>query len=284
MEQTRELSSLTADLDALREEVARLVRERDEVFAEHTRALRELTDALRARDEFLATAAHELRNPMGTLVLQVQSLSLAVRKEGGPIAPDWLLARLTQFERQISHFVKRANTLLDISRMTSGKLDLDREDVDLSALVREALENSHAELERAGSRALVRADEPAVGRWDRLLLDQIFTNLLSNAIKYGMGKPIEIAVQASPEEAHLIVRDQGIGIAAEDQARIFDRFERAVTRRQHGGFGVGLWIVRQLVNAHGGSITVESSPNAGSTFKVVLPRNITTPTTRRSEV
>jgi len=109
------------------------------------------------------------------------------------------------------------------------------------------------------------------GHWDRLRLEQVVTNLLTNAIKYGAGKPIDVAVERAPSLARLTVRDQGIGISAEDQARIFQRFERAVSTRHFGGFGLGLWISKNLVEAHGGRIHVVSQPGAGATFTVELP-------------
>jgi signal transduction histidine kinase len=112
-----------------------------------------------------------------------------------------------------------------------------------------------------------------VGGWDRLRLEQITTNLLSNAIKYGPGKPIEITLAGDEQRATLRVRDQGIGIAAEDHGRIFERFERAVSPRRYGGFGLGLWIVRRVADALGGTIDVESRPGAGATFTVTLPRH-----------
>jgi signal transduction histidine kinase len=117
----------------------------------------------------------------------------------------------------------------------------------------------------------VHADDPCVGRWDRLRLDQIVTNLLSNALKYGPGKPIEIRLQSHDSAAVLAVRDEGIGIPPEDQARIFERFERAVSPRHFGGLGLGLWIVKQIVTAMGGTISVRSEAGNGSEFTVVLP-------------
>lgn len=128
------------------------------------------------------------------------------------------------------------------------------------------------ELARARCPLSLYADQPLVGWWDSLRLEQIVTNLLSNAIKYGGEKAIEIRVGLSEEGmARLVVRDHGIGIAKEHQAQIFDRFERLVSGRHYGGFGLGLWIVRQIIEAHGGRIGVFSEPGAGSSFTVDLP-------------
>ena len=127
------------------------------------------------------------------------------------------------------------------------------------------------DLARAGCDVAIHADTPLVGRWDRMRLDQIVTNLLSNALKYGKGKPVTLEVHRVGEGVSLSVRDQGIGIAIEDQARIFDRFERAVSQRNYGGLGLGLWIVHQIVEALGGTVTVQSSKGNGATFTVELP-------------
>ena len=118
----------------------------------------------------------------------------------------------------------------------------------------------------------MRAPVPAVGYWDRSRVDQVLSNLVSNAIKYGDGKPIEVTVEVTPEAALLRVRDNGVGIAAQDQARIFERFERAASLRNYGGVGLGLWSVHKIVDALGGTVSVDSQPELGATFTVLLPR------------
>jgi signal transduction histidine kinase len=129
------------------------------------------------------------------------------------------------------------------------------------------------EMAVAGCAPELAAAAPVVGRWDRLRLEQVLTNLLSNAIKYGAGRPIEISVEATDERARLSVRDQGIGIPPEHHGRIFERFQRAVSRRHYGGFGLGLWISRRTVEAMGGTLTLASTPGQGATFVVELPRD-----------
>jgi signal transduction histidine kinase len=115
------------------------------------------------------------------------------------------------------------------------------------------------------------APEGITGIWDRSRLDQVITNLLSNAVKFSNGKPIEIRADLDTSWARLTVEDHGIGISPEDQAKIFERFERAVSRRSYGGLGLGLWITRQIVDAHHGRIDVTSRPGQGSTFRIELP-------------
>ena len=124
--------------------------------------------------------------------------------------------------------------------------------------------------ERALEAELVDA-RPAEGEWDRTRIEQVVTNLLSNAFKYGAGRPIHVEVGLQGKMAVLTVRDEGIGIPIEDQSRIFGPFERAVSERHYTGFGVGLWVAQQVVEAHGGSIHVVSAPSRGTTFRVWLP-------------
>ena len=127
------------------------------------------------------------------------------------------------------------------------------------------------DFDRSGCDAAICADGNVIGNWDRLRVEQIVTNLVSNAVKYGRGRPVEITVSRAGERARLTVRDHGIGIAPEHQARIFGRFERAVSERHYGGLGLGLWLVRRIVDALGGTIALESELDAGSTFTVELP-------------
>jgi signal transduction histidine kinase len=143
--------------------------------------------------------------------------------------------------------------------------------VDLGEVLQDVLGQYKEELDRAGCSLHLRTDAGVIGRWDRLRVDQVVSNLLSNAIKYGPGRPVEVDLQRLGKSARLVVRDHGIGISAQDQERIFQRFERAVSIQHYGGFGLGLWISRQLVDNLGGSIAVHSEPGLGSTFVVELP-------------
>jgi signal transduction histidine kinase len=228
--------------------------------------------AVSARDEFLSIASHELKTPLTPLLLQVQRLQAVVRQ--GETAPSAKLASgLEMMDRQVERLTKLVSNLLDISRITSQRLQLDRESVDLAALARDVVARFQHELARSGCPVTVRADDGVVGLWDKSRLDQVLTNLLANAMKYGAGKPIEIAVEAQHGLARLRVRDEGIGIKPEDQARIFQRFERAVSVHSYGGFGLGLWIAAQIVDAAGGKISVTSTPGHGATFQVELPQH-----------
>ena len=193
-----------------------------------------------------------------------------MRKPSPPSADD-LAERLEKASGHVARLERLINELLDVARISTGRMGMDREEMDLSALAREVVERFADDSERAHAPLALAAAAAVVGSWDRLRLDQVLTNLVANAIKYGAGHPIDVEVGGDREQAVVRVRDRGIGIGAEDQERIFGRFERAVSQRHFGGLGLGLWIVRQIVEAHGGSITVESTPGKETTFTVALP-------------
>ncbi len=234
-------------------------------------------EAVRARDEFLSIASHELKTPLTSLALQSDSLRLSARRGDA----EALLRKVEVIRRSVDRLARLVGSLLDLSRITAGHLEMDVEEVDLAEVAREVVGRFEEEALRAG--CALRLDAPAAvtGVWDRMRLDQVITNLLANAVKYGPGKPVDVRVRGEPGRAEVSVRDHGIGISAADQQRIFERFERAVSRRNYGGFGLGLWIVREIVEALGGTVRVESAPGAGSTFTVELSRPLTASPPRR---
>ncbi len=236
-------------------------------------ALLKAQEAIRMRDEFLAVASHELKAPLSAVLMQVETIFHLTRK-GEVAVPDPLAKRLQGIARGMRRLSALVDHLLDLSRITSGRLAIQRTEVDLSATARNVLQLFDDELAGAGIAVRLHADKPVAGQWDALRIEEIITNLISNAIKYGSGKPIEVVVvgEARPGVAVLSVRDHGIGIAPEHYARIFDRFERIGSERRAAGLGLGLWITKQLVEAHGGTIRVWSEPGAGSLFTVELPR------------
>lgn len=243
------------------------VAHRTALAVEHTRLLREATLAAAAREEFLHVASHELRGPLGTLRLTVQLL----RRDVARGERQCVEARLRVLDRQAHRLVRLSDALLDVSRITAGRIDLSREEGDLAALVRDVAGALREEASEAGVSVVFEAAEPVRCVFDGARMEQVVTNLLSNALKYGDGRPVRIAVVAAGDRARIEVEDHGIGIAPEDQERIFGRFERAVSGRHHAGLGLGLWIARCLVEAHGGTIRVRSAPGQGSTFTVDLP-------------
>ncbi|MBZ4419807.1 PAS domain-containing sensor histidine kinase [Myxococcus sp. RHSTA-1-4] len=232
---------------------------------------RHLQEAIRARDEFLSVASHELKTPLTSLGLRLHALARAIDAD-----PDSSLARrhgreVAAMKRQVARLAELIDGLLDVSRISTGRLRIHREEVDLAALVQEVAARFGPEAERAGCALDLRLAGPCVGSWDRLRLEQVVSNLLSNALKYGAGRPVHLHVEEREGHARLWVRDEGIGIDAAAHARIFQKFERAVSERHYGGLGLGLYVVRTLIEAMGGTIRVESQPGEGATFFVELP-------------
>ncbi len=227
--------------------------------------LGELQRAVRTRDDFLSIAGHELRTPLTALQINVQSLWKSTD------VSERVRERLGATQRQVARLERLTNDLLDVSRITAHHLNLERESFDLAALAREVVARFADELERSGSILDLDAEDPVQGSWDKLRIEQVMSNLLSNAIKYGTGAPIALLVEMKNEFARIVVRDEGVGIEKKDQDRIFGRFERAVSSNHFGGFGLGLWITKQVIDAHGGTIDVRSELGEGSTFQVLLP-------------
>jgi signal transduction histidine kinase len=246
---------------AIGEELAR----RAALAVDNAQLFRRATEAIAVRDEFLAIASHELNTPLTPLKMQLDSLRRA------KFSPKRTAEKLDGASRQVTRLSKLVRELLDVSRISGGRLRIEPERFDLAGLVGEIVGRMSDEAEHVGVHLSYKSAHPLFGSWDRMRVDQVLTNLLTNAIKYGEGRPVEIEVSNPGARARIVVRDHGIGIAPEHQRRIFERFERAASARHYGGFGIGLWIARQIVEASGGTIAVESAPGAGSTFTVDLP-------------
>jgi signal transduction histidine kinase len=230
-----------------------------------------LNQAIRLRDEFMSVASHELNTPIASLRLVSQSFE---RMEGPPAAAEF--SKLVNIiSRQTHRLAALVGDILDVGQIPAGNFTLRREPVELAALVRETVELARGEIERTRTRLVIRADEQLVGQWDRARIQKVIGNLLSNALKFAPGKDVEVTVgSAGPGWARLTVEDHGIGIAPERLPHIFGRFERAVSALHYGGLGLGLYIVRAVVEAHGGSVTVTSAPGEGAKFTVELPMRV----------
>ena len=233
-------------------EMARDLAHRIAFACDNARLYREARRAITLREEFLSIASHELRTPLTPLLLHFQKL-LHPERRPEATSPDKLRETLAKCERQLQRLAKLVDSLLDVSRISAGALNLNLDQVDLAEIVREVLSRFAEESARANCPLEVHADEPVVGHWDRIRVEQLVTNLVANALKYGRGKPVAVTVERRAGAALLTVRDHGIGIDPEKLPRIFERFERAASPT-YGGLGLGLYIARQIVSAHGGEI------------------------------
>jgi signal transduction histidine kinase len=224
-------------------------------------------EAVRVRDEFLVVASHELRTPLTSLLLQIHMLM----KDSSGASPARKTDRLDILKRQIEKLVILVDALLDVSRISSGKLQLRAEACDLVAIAHDVIRRYAGVSLAAGCPMLFLAEGPVVGCWDSLRLEQVITNLISNALKFGTGQPIEISVNRDEQTARLTVKDHGIGIPTEKITRIFNKFERAVTTDNYGGLGLGLFISRNIAEAHRGRMYVSSEPGKGAELTLELP-------------
>ncbi len=260
---------------AINEQVIALEKGRKEqeiLLSELRTAQDELHRAVRMRDDFMSIVSHELRTPLNGLVLETQLRKLRLNKgDTAAFTADKLKAMTERDERQINSLVRLIEDMLDVSRIRTGKLSIRPQRFDLAALVGRVLENYSAQIAAAGCEVSLSAAEPVTGLWDEFRIEQVVVNLLTNALRYGAKKPVDLRVRATPEGACIEVQDHGIGISAENLARIFQQFERVSSSEVTQGLGLGLFITEQIVASHQGTIEVESRPGQGSLFRVYLP-------------
>jgi signal transduction histidine kinase len=236
---------------------------------ENARLYRDLQVAIRVRDDFLAAAGHELKTPLTALLMQLQSLQRLAAREA---TSETLKERLGRAVRAGVRLERLIHHLLDVALLTRGRLVLEPERLDLVQLAREVVDR-FADTDAGSDPIVLRAPPALEGLWDRFRIDQVLTNLMANALKYGGDEPVVVELSQEGDQAILRVTDQGIGIAPEDHERIFEQFERGAHARGlgGGGFGLGLWITREIVRAAGGYVAVTSALGKGSTFVVGLP-------------
>jgi PAS domain S-box-containing protein len=257
----------TAEDQSLAQDLAR----RAAVAIENANLVRALQESDRAKDVFLATLAHELRNPLAPVW---NGLSIIKRVPHDTVRVQQVADMI---ERQVGQLARLVDDLLDVSRITTGKIELKKQRTDLASILHSAIETSRPHIEAAGHKLSVELpDEPIELEADPVRLAQVFSNLLNNAAKYTRpGGNIEVVVQAEPERLVVRVRDSGAGIPLEMLGKIFGLFTQVThpAERTQGGLGIGLSLVEGLVRLHGGSVEARSEGlDKGSEFIVYLPR------------
>ena len=248
-------------------------RKEQEVLLQKLQATQgELKEAICMRDDFMSLVAHELRTPLNTLFLDAQLRKMQLDRGREDIFnTTYLQAMVARDKRQIEAMMRLIDDMMDVARIHSNRLSIRTGEVELSALLARVVGTLSNQAAAAGSSVTLHAAEPITGRWDEFRIEQVVINLTTNALRYGQGKPVDISLTRQPDGVRIAVRDQGRGISPTDQQRIFEQFERVAGNDGTGGLGLGLYITRQLVQAHGGSITVDSQPGQGSVFIVSLP-------------
>ncbi|MEO7161012.1 MAG: hybrid sensor histidine kinase/response regulator [Polaromonas sp.] len=247
-------------------------KEQEALLAQLQTTQQELQKAVRMRDDFMSVVAHELLTPLNSLFLETQMRKLELDRDNPDLFQKTGLAEMfSRDQQQIQSMVELIDDILDVSRIQHKRLSVRPRSTELSSLVKRAVGQLSSQVAAAGIPVTVQADQEIQGCWDEFRIQQVIINLLTNALRYGDGKPVSISLVAVPDGARIDVCDQGKGIAAGDQQRIFEQFERGADPISPDGFGLGLYISRQLVEAHGGSIELASKAGKGSVFSVTLP-------------
>src|ERR1700722_11280795 len=223
--------------------------------------------AVRMRDEFLAIASHELRTPLSTLVLRLGLL------ERHAVSGDLnqVQASVNRAKDQTERMRRLVDRLLDVSQLASGKLKLELEQGDLGEVLKEVVERFSEVASNAKCEIRLNAPSGICTLIDKFRLDEAIGNVISNAIKYGAGKPIDVELKSKANKATLVVQDRGIGIPEEDLSRVFGRFERTLLSHNYGGLGLGLYIAKQVIEQHDGSIRAENRSGGGARIVIELP-------------
>lgn len=249
-----------------------------EIILSERKAKEEAQEAIRARDEFLSITSHELKTPLTTIILRIQStLDSILNQSLANFSGEKLVTSLNIAHGQTKRLQLLIKDLLNFSLITTGKLELDLKPANLTETVKQTLDRFQDHLTLAGCDLKFEAKDEIAGLWDQIRIEQAISNLLTNAIKYGEGKPIEVEVKKDKNWAVITVADKGIGIDQKNLGIIFERFKRGVKDGKFQGLGVGLFIVKQIIEAHGGKISVKSKLGYGSKFMIQLPIRLQEP-------
>jgi PAS domain S-box-containing protein len=258
----------------IREVVMVVIDVTDRIESQHELERRQqgLENALKARSTLMGICGHELRTPLTSLKLQTQTIQRRIARGDTSVFEPQRVSRLMEFyDSQVDRLVRLIDEMLDMTRIETGKLQLRLEEIDLSLLLQDVLDRQSDGFIAAGCSVSSKIEKGVHALADRFRIEQVLVNLMTNASKYGKGQAVEISLARSGEHLHLSVRDHGIGIADEHQERIFHPFERAVSAIEISGLGLGLYISKEIVEAHGGKIILKSSPGQGANFTLVLP-------------
>ena len=228
----------------------------------------ELKNALAARDEFISLASHELKTPLTSLGLLLE-LSHRTLKKSNVIAPY-----IEKSVKELKRLRYLVDDLLDVSKISSGKMDLLFQQNDVIKIIIGVLERYQGEKRLDNLLSKFEKRPSIIVECDEFRIEQVLTNLISNALKYGDNKPIDIDLSENEDSVVFIIRDQGIGISQEDQGQIFDRFERVGKNSGISGLGLGLYICKNIVDAHKGEIKVTSDLGKGTTFEIKLQKKL----------
>jgi signal transduction histidine kinase len=261
------------DLFRQKQEVRQIVDQREATVRELNAVRQELERALEMRDQFMSMVAHELRTPLNTLYLEAQMRKLQLERGNMEhFAPEQLERMVARDMRQIHAMVRLIDDMLDVSRIRAGKLSIRPARVDLEALLQRIVGDLSHHAADMHSELRLSIVQPVAGCWDEFRVEQVIVNLINNALRYGGGKPVDVRLHADSQNARIEVIDQGVGIPEEVLPKIFEPFERGKMEGMPAGLGLGLYISRQLAEAHGGTLTARSKPGEGAAFILTLPR------------